>query len=198
MNLICRFLILFLTLSITSENKIDEYSIEPVKDALKKEGIFQVIESIKRNYGQDVAIISCEELTESRKGNCKRLVTEYITPSPKFTHSTHHLHFPTSSQDLLQQQSDTSTKSGKKVSSTVVGSTDQKSEQIKSTIIYSDNISKLIYKYHYIMWRIKLNNTKKKSDMIYGKIIKRVKDLSLKKRFINNKNIKDLKKILNK
>ena len=50
------------------------------------------------------------------------------------------------------------------------------------------------------MWRIKLKNNKKKSDMIYGKIIKRVKDLPLssKKRFINNKNIKDLKKILNK
>ena len=39
MNLICRFLILFLTLSITSENQLDEYSIDPFRDALKKEGI---------------------------------------------------------------------------------------------------------------------------------------------------------------
>ena len=45
------------------------------------------------------------------------------------------------------------------------------------------------------MWRIKLKNNKKKSDMIYGKIIKRVRDFpSFKKRFINYKNIKNLKK----
>ncbi len=69
MNLFSRFLILFLTLSITSENQLDEYSIDRFKDALKKEGIFQLIDSIKRKFGQDEAIISCEELTDRRKGN---------------------------------------------------------------------------------------------------------------------------------
>ena len=42
---------------------------------MKNEGLFEIIESIKKAYNQDIAIISCEELTESRKGNCKKLVT---------------------------------------------------------------------------------------------------------------------------
>ncbi len=81
MVLISLFLILLLTLSITSENQLNNYSIDSFKDVLKEEGIFQVIESIKKAYGQDVAIISCEEIVGKCKGNCKRLVTEYISPS---------------------------------------------------------------------------------------------------------------------
>ena len=49
-----------------------------------KEGLFEVIESIKEKYGQDVAIISCEELNGSLKGNCKRLVVEYMKPSTTY------------------------------------------------------------------------------------------------------------------
>ena len=45
---------------------------------MKKYGLFDVIKSIKKIYCQDVAIISCEELTENRKGNCKKIVTEYM------------------------------------------------------------------------------------------------------------------------
>ncbi len=83
MSLISQFLILFLTLSITSEDQLDGYSIDRFKDILEKEGFFEVIKSIKNVYGQDVAIISCEELTGNLKGNCRKLVTEYIAQSPK-------------------------------------------------------------------------------------------------------------------
>ena len=48
---------------------------------MKKEGLFEIIESIKKAYNQDLAILSCEELVGNRKGNCKRLVTEYMDPS---------------------------------------------------------------------------------------------------------------------
>ena len=82
MSLISQFLILFLTLSITSEDQLDGYSIDRFKDILEKEGFFEVIKSIKNVYGQDVAIISCEELTGNLKGNCRKLVTEYIVQSP--------------------------------------------------------------------------------------------------------------------
>ena len=74
------FLFLFLILSITSEIDFDSYTIEPFKAYLEKEGLYEIIESIFKAYNQDVAIISCEELTESRKGNCKRLITEYMDP----------------------------------------------------------------------------------------------------------------------
>ena len=80
MKLINHFLILFLILSITSENLLDNYSIDPFLNDLKSNGLFEIILSIKKVYGQDVAIISCEELNENRQGNCKKLVTEYMDP----------------------------------------------------------------------------------------------------------------------
>ena len=78
MKLINHFLILFLIISLASEISIDDYSIEPFLNDLKKNGLFEIIESIKKNYCQDVAIISCEELNENRKGICKKLVIEYM------------------------------------------------------------------------------------------------------------------------
>ena len=81
MKLINHFLILFLIISLTSEISIDDYSIEIFLNDLKKNGLFEIIESIKKVYCQDVAIISCEELNENHKGNCKRIVTEYM---PKY------------------------------------------------------------------------------------------------------------------
>ena len=78
MKLINHFLILFLIISLTSEISIDDYSIEPFLNDLKKNGLFEIIESIKKAYCQDVAIISCEELNENRKGNCKNLVIKYM------------------------------------------------------------------------------------------------------------------------
>ena len=84
MKLISLFLLLFLLISINSESQLDEFSINLFKNDLQNNGLFEIIKSIKSVYGQDVAIISCEELNENRKGNCKRLVTEYM-PLPALT-----------------------------------------------------------------------------------------------------------------
>ena len=81
MKLINHFLFLFLIISITSKNLIDNFSIYPFLNDLKRNGLFEIILSIKKVYGQDVAIISCEELNENRRGNCKKLVTDYMGPS---------------------------------------------------------------------------------------------------------------------
>ena len=80
MKLISLFLLLFLIISINSESLLDPYSIDGFIKDLKNDGLFEIIETIKKIYGQDVAIISCEELNENRKGNCKKLVTEYMNP----------------------------------------------------------------------------------------------------------------------
>ncbi len=81
MKLINLFLILFFKLSMASKNPLDPYSIENFKEFLKKEGLFEIINSIKKVYNQDIAIISCEELAGTRKGNCRRLVTQYMAPN---------------------------------------------------------------------------------------------------------------------
>ncbi len=79
MKLITHCLILFLIISITSESSLNDYSIDRFKDYLKEKGIFQIIQSIFNAYGKDVAIISCEEINGNYKGNCKKLVTDYMT-----------------------------------------------------------------------------------------------------------------------
>ena len=78
MGLIPKFLIFFLIISIKTESELDSYSIEVFKEYVKNNGLFEIILSIKMIYGQDVAIVSCEELNENCKGNCKRLVLEYM------------------------------------------------------------------------------------------------------------------------
>ena len=78
MKLNILFLILFLILSIKTGNILAPYSIEPFKEKVKKNRLFEIIKSIKKIYGQDVAIISCEEINIKNKGNCKKLVTQYI------------------------------------------------------------------------------------------------------------------------
>ncbi len=75
------FLFLCLIISITSEIDLDSYSIDKFKEYLENEGLLEIIESIFNAYNKDIAILSCEELVGCRKGNCKRLVTEYIDPS---------------------------------------------------------------------------------------------------------------------
>ena len=79
-------LFLLLILSIKTESKLDSFSIEKFRDYLKGNGLFEIIKLIKETYGQDIAIISCEELNKKNKGNCKKLVTEYMdndeTPRP--------------------------------------------------------------------------------------------------------------------
>ena len=81
MKLNTLFLIPFLILSIKTDIDLDSYSIEDFIDYEKKNGLFEIIKSIKMTYGQDVAIISCEELNGNCKGNCKKLVIEYM---PKY------------------------------------------------------------------------------------------------------------------
>ena len=70
------FLILFIVPLILSDE--DSFSINPFIERLKNEGLFDIIASIKQSFGQDVAIISCEELNPNNSGNCKRLVLDYI------------------------------------------------------------------------------------------------------------------------
>ena len=77
------FLVLFLIISIKSRNILNSFSIDDFKHHLKKIGLFQIIQSIKNTYGQDVAIISCEELNKNYNGNCRKLVTDYIEENPK-------------------------------------------------------------------------------------------------------------------
>ena len=77
MNSFTLFLILFI-IPFTAMVKLEVYSIDSFKERMKKEGLFDIIQSIKDVYGQDVAIISCEELNKNYSGNCKRLVTEYM------------------------------------------------------------------------------------------------------------------------
>ena len=78
MKLNTLFLISFLILSIKTEINLNLYSIQAFIDHLKDTGLLEIIESIKMTYGQDVAIISCEELNKNYGGDCKRLVVEYI------------------------------------------------------------------------------------------------------------------------
>ena len=78
MKLKVLFLFLLLIISIKSNDLLDSFSIEGFKKYLKDNGLFQIIQSIKYAYGQDVAIISCEELNKNYNGNCQKLVIDYI------------------------------------------------------------------------------------------------------------------------
>ena len=180
MSLISRFLILFLTLSITSEISLDEYSIDPFKVVLKEEGILEVIKSIKKVYGQDVAIISCEELAGNLKGNCRKLVTEYIAPSnPKPPKN-------------YGENTINPVNSGK--SSNSVGENNHKFTTELTKVIH---IIKQSDEMNYKILRERLKNIKKNPNIIYSKILNRVKKLptSSKK---NIEKIKNLTKMLKK
>ena len=78
MKSIILFLILFITLLTISKSIMDDFSIEPFKDKMQEEGLFDIILSIKEFYGQDIAIISCEELNKNNSGNCRKLVIDYM------------------------------------------------------------------------------------------------------------------------
>ena len=75
------FLFLCLIISIASEIELDSYSIDSFRDYLEEEGLLEIIESILKAYNQDVAILSCEELVENRKGN--------LDPSNQYPPSIH-------------------------------------------------------------------------------------------------------------
>ena len=88
MKLNILFLILFLIFSIKTGSILDQYSIEIFKEYVKSNGLFDIIKSIKNTFGQDLAIISCEELIEKNKGNCTKLVTEYVKNTDTSNYST--------------------------------------------------------------------------------------------------------------
>ena len=72
------YLILFITSLASLNTLFDDYSISTTIEILKKDGLFDIIASIKRVYGQDLAIISCEELNKNLCGNCKKVVRDYM------------------------------------------------------------------------------------------------------------------------
>ena len=78
MKSIAIFLILSIISLTFSKNILDNYSINLFIDYLKRQRLFKIIKSIKYKYGQDVAIISCEELNKNYCGNCKKVVTDYM------------------------------------------------------------------------------------------------------------------------
>ena len=78
MKSIAIFLILSIITLTTSKIDLDNYSINMFIFDLKNKGLFEVIQSIKYFYGQDIAIISCEEININRCGNCKKVVTDYM------------------------------------------------------------------------------------------------------------------------
>ena len=56
MKLNVLILVLFLIISSNSNNLLDSFSIDGFKYYLKNNGLFEIIQSIKNAYGQDVAI----------------------------------------------------------------------------------------------------------------------------------------------
>ena len=158
-------LILFLILSIKANSPFDSYSIDPFKNDLKRNGLFEIILSIKKTYGKDIAIISCEELNENCKGNCKRLVTEYMDSS-----DTHKFSKPT----------------------TQIG-TENKSRQIirlKPAEEHIECINKLYYSLIIntpypkldLERNLRRKFTENQSKLMYNKIKKRIRDLGLCKK----------------
>ena len=82
MKSISIFLLLFIIKSSISNESIDDYSMDRFINSLKNEGFYETILSIKKKFGQDLAIIICEELNNNSYGNCKRLVKEYMPSFP--------------------------------------------------------------------------------------------------------------------
>ena len=176
MKLNTLFLILFILLSIKTESVFDSFSIVAFKEYVKEKGLFKLIESIKKAYGQDVAIISCEELNKNCKGNCKKLVTEYMGPpdvsiptNPSKPHesSVHQIHIEKPSQQIVHS---TSKKAPGKP---------HKPAEENLKCINSKYYSKIIkHSYPNSDIKKKLRNfTQNQSNIIYNKIIKRVKAL---------------------
>ncbi len=150
------FLFLFLIQSITSEIDLDSYSIETFKEDLKRKGLYEIIESIYKAYKQDVAIISCEELVGNRKGNCKRLVTEYINPSDEDIASTFN-------------QDDAGTR----------GIENYHIKCIKRLYHFLITNSKIIKHSLVIKGELRKKYPEDLSNLIFNKIVKRVRDLGV-------------------
>ena len=160
MKLYTIFLILFLILSIKTKKNLDSFSINSFIDYLKGNGLLEIIQSIKEAYGQDVAIISCEELNEKCKGNCKRLVTDYMVPQNLEGRSTP-THIP-----------------GKPGDKPPIEPPKQEEENLKCiNILNHSRFIKHSNLYSGIKRKLKRKFSEKQSNYIYNKIIKRIRDL---------------------
>ena len=71
MKSIAIFLILSIITLTISKFDLDNFSTNMLIINLKREGLFEIIKLIKYKYGQDLAIITCEELNTNQCGNCK-------------------------------------------------------------------------------------------------------------------------------
>ena len=69
-------LLLFILLPLILLNDLDNYSINSLVNYLQVNGYYEVIEKIKKEYGDDVAIEFCKEFIQSR--DCEEIVKVYI------------------------------------------------------------------------------------------------------------------------
>ena len=157
MRLITLFLIFFLVILIKTDSILDQFSIEGFKEYVKDNGLLEIIFSIKMLYGQDVAIISCEELNENYKGNCKRLVIEYM---------------PESSEPLKPSIS-----SGSEDSADGSGSYDSDgSDSYDSDPSNSPQEEPKLIKMPYMKYILSKKFDLREAELIYDKIIKKVEE----------------------
>ena len=90
MKLVNLFLIIILiSTPFSKSSSLDDYSIDEFINYLKKIGVYDLIISIKAYYGSDVATIFCECVTGTQKGNCRKLVRDYIKVD--FSHNSHNV-----------------------------------------------------------------------------------------------------------
>ena len=90
MKLVNLFLIIILiSTPFSKSSSLDDYSIDEFINYLKKIGVYDLIISIKAYYGSDVATIFCECITGTQKGNCRKLVRDYIKVA--FSHNNDYL-----------------------------------------------------------------------------------------------------------
>ena len=69
-------LLLFILLPLILLNDLDNYSINSLLNYLQVNGYYEVIEKIKKEYGDDIAIEFCKEFIQSR--DCEEIVKVYI------------------------------------------------------------------------------------------------------------------------
>ena len=82
MKLFYLFLIT-ITISLSlSKSSLDDYSIDQFIAYLKKMKIYELIVILKNSNGADAAINFCQCLTDTQKGNCAKVVRDYIENIP--------------------------------------------------------------------------------------------------------------------
>ena len=146
MKLNVLFLVLLLFTSIKSNNVLDSYSIEGFKDYLKENGLFEIIQTIKNFYGQDVAIICCEELNQNYNGNCKKLVTEYMEEKTENTNEDESNMNPEENDEKSNEESIASSQSKEDSSKSQYDQPSNNGKNINfSTILKMQDILKKIF-----------------------------------------------------